>query len=97
MTGPVAPAPCELCAAMGGRFNAHRECCRVRLVAGMPHYSRAQVYERIREESGAAAVAEFKKKVGAEYRRLQEKKRGDVRAACASILGIIKKEPHGRQ
>jgi hypothetical protein len=99
MTDAVGPVElCDLCIAMGGRFNAHRECCRVRLVAGMPHYHRLQVYQRMKDEAGSAAMVDFKRRVGAEYQRLQEKKRGAVRAACASILEIIKKDQHhGRQ
>lgn len=64
---------------MTGRFDANRDCCQLRLLAGAPGHSRREVYERVRKDEGVVAVAELKRKVGAEYQRQQNYKAAIVR------------------
>ena len=69
---------CEFCMAMSGRFNAHRECCQIRLLASAPEHTRDEVFSRVQAEGGEAELAELKKKARIEYRRQR-----DHRAAVA--------------
>lgn len=60
---------CEFCLFLTGRFDAHRECCQRRLLAGAPAHARQAVYDRVRNAEGEAALAELKQQVRAEYQR----------------------------
>jgi len=71
---------CDLCLALGGRFNANNECCQIRLVAGLPQTHRLQAFAKIRRESGAEAEAQFREKVRVEYARQRESRREKIRA-----------------
>ena len=65
---------CEFCRTLSGRFNAHRECCQLRLLAGAPDHTLLAVYQRVVSEEGTTALAELKKKLRAEYQRQQDHK-----------------------
>ncbi|WP_426106412.1 hypothetical protein [Massilia sp. TSP1-1-2] len=71
---------CEFCAALTGRFDANRECCRIRLLAGAPNHSRQEVYARVKKGVGEQAATELRNKVNAEYKRQQDCKAAIVRA-----------------
>lgn len=89
---------CELCIAMGGRFNANNDCCQTRLLAGSPRHHREQVYARVRAESGALAAAAMERKVVAEYWRLTGVSIDARRAALAAIKNNLKgSHKHGWQ
>lgn len=60
---------CEFCLALTGRFDANRECCQLRHLAGAPKHARLVVYNRVRNEEGERALAELKQKVRTEYQR----------------------------
>jgi hypothetical protein len=60
---------------MGGRFNAHRECCQLRMTAALPQHMRLAAFEKVRKESGKAAEEAFKEKVRIEYVRQREHRR----------------------
>lgn len=60
---------CELCVAMGGRFNSTRECCQLRLVATLPAPHRFAAFERVRATQGREAEENFKEKVRVEFAR----------------------------
>ncbi len=88
---------------MSGRFNAHRECCRLRLIVGMPQALREAEYARVKGDAGPAAVAELKAKLRAELARQQqlakakhdaqhEREMAGGRAAAAELLRKIKDE-----
>jgi hypothetical protein len=71
---------CEFCAVLSGRFDANRACCQIRLLTGAPEHTRREVYARVKKDDGAAALAELKNQVNAEYRRQQDYKAAIVRA-----------------
>lgn len=70
---------CEFCQALSGRFNAFRECCQARLLAGAPAHIRSAAYAQTRKEGGEQALAELKRKVRAEYQRQQDIKQAHAR------------------
>ena len=63
---------CEFCVALSGRFNAHRECCQIRLLAGTPQHVRQVAYDQVRREDGETALAGLKAKLRAEVQRQRE-------------------------
>lgn len=80
---------CELCVAMGGRFNANRLCCRVRLAAGMPLTPLLAVFAKVRAEEGAQAEAAFREQVRAEVVRQREHRRGKARAGLQQAKAAL--------
>lgn len=92
---------CELCIALGGRFNAHRDCCRVRLLVGAPAQTRTEAYARLLKDEGAMAVAELKRKLRTELQRQvdhhaaiakakHDRESAKGREEAAALLKIIK-------
>lgn len=91
-------AICELCIAMGGRFNANNDCCQIRLLAGSPRHHREQVFARVTAEAGPLAAAAMERKVVAEYWRLTGVSIDARRAALAAIKNNLKgSHKHGWQ
>lgn len=70
---------CDLCIAMGGRFDANRECCQIRLAAALPQHMKLAAFEKVRRESGKAAEEAFKERVRVEYVRQREHRRAKAR------------------
>ena len=92
---------CEFCIAMSGRFNAYRECCQIRLLAGAPAHARQEVFDRVKAEGGEAELAELMQKARIEYRRqrdhraavarqLREQETAKGRQASAALLQTMK-------
>ena len=80
---------CELCLAMGGRFNAARLCCRVRLAAGLPLVPLLAVFARMRTEEGAQAEATYREQVRAEVLRQREHRRAKARAGLQQAKAAL--------
>lgn len=80
---------CDLCLAMGGRFNANRACCRARLAAGMPLVPLLAVFARVRAEEGAQAEATFREQVRIEVKRQREHRREKARAALQHVKAAL--------
>lgn len=94
---------CEFCAALSGRFNANRECCRIRLLAGAPQHARLAAYQQVKREDGEPALAALKAKLRAEVQRQRELATTQVesrlnqeaamgRAAATALLRKMKDE-----
>jgi hypothetical protein len=66
---------CDLCIAMGGRFDANRECCQIRMTAALPQHMRLAAFAKVRAEAGRAAEEAFREKVRVEYMRQREHRR----------------------
>lgn len=83
---------CDWCIAMVGRFNAHRECCQIRLLANAPRHQREQAYDRIRKEGGELSETAIKRRVAAEYKRLNAARTAVGRAALSDIKQTMKRK-----
>lgn len=84
------PELCDWCVALSGRFNAHRVCCEVRLLAGAPAHARTEAYKRARQLGGAPAEQELKSRVKAEYERQNGPRKAMGREALAELKEQLK-------
>lgn len=59
----------EYCAALSRRFNANRECYRIRLLSGTPPRAYLAAYQKVKRKDGEPALAQLKAKLRAEVQR----------------------------
>lgn len=80
---------CELCQKPGGRYNANRECCQIRLLSTMPQQHRQQVYDKVRLQEGIDAAKALMAKVKAEYERVRGPRLARAKAAIQEMKNLI--------
>lgn len=80
---------CDLCLNPSGRYNAHRECCQIRLLSTMPQHARTAAYERAKATGGKEAMEQLRQKVVAEYERLTGPRRAAHKAKIQSLKNLI--------
>lgn len=83
---------CELCIEMGGRFNANRLCCQIRMIARMPKHARQIQYARARREGGRDEEVKLRDLVAAEWKRQTDPLRATGRAAIDELKKILGKQ-----
>lgn len=80
---------CELCQNPGGRYNANRECCQIRLLSTMPQQHRQQVYDKVRLKEGVTAARLLMAKVKTEYERVRAARKDRAKAAIQNMKNLI--------